>query len=197
MGDGVPLDSGDDRFACNICLDNVTDPVVTLCGHLYCWPCLFRWLQTLHSNCPVCKAGVSPESVIPLFIRGCERDPRTSSVPSSSLSSSSSSSSSSSIPSPTDSGGGGGGSSGGSIPVPNRPSPRRPPEPMLNIPQNHPTINNALGGQFGNNSNYGFFPSLFGLLFQPRRNDDTQEHLHLSRFLYLLGSLVIISLIVF
>jgi len=22
------------------------DPVVTLCGHLYCWPCLFRWVLT-------------------------------------------------------------------------------------------------------------------------------------------------------
>ncbi len=27
---------------CNICLELARDPVVTLCGHLYCWPCLFR-----------------------------------------------------------------------------------------------------------------------------------------------------------
>lgn len=32
-------------FDCNICLDAVTQPVVTRCGHLYCWPCLFRWLE--------------------------------------------------------------------------------------------------------------------------------------------------------
>ena len=32
-------------FECNICLDAVTQPVVTRCGHLYCWPCLFRWLE--------------------------------------------------------------------------------------------------------------------------------------------------------
>jgi hypothetical protein len=25
----------DERFVCNVCLDQVTDPVVTLCGHLY------------------------------------------------------------------------------------------------------------------------------------------------------------------
>ena len=32
-------------FDCNICLDGVTQPVVTRCGHLYCWPCLYRWLE--------------------------------------------------------------------------------------------------------------------------------------------------------
>jgi hypothetical protein len=29
-----------------------------------------------NTTCPVCKAGVSRENVIPLFIRGCEEDPR-------------------------------------------------------------------------------------------------------------------------
>lgn len=29
------IDTEDSRFSCNICLDNVRDPVVTLCGHLY------------------------------------------------------------------------------------------------------------------------------------------------------------------
>ena len=30
------------QFECNICLDAARDPVVTQCGHLYCWPCLHR-----------------------------------------------------------------------------------------------------------------------------------------------------------
>jgi E3 ubiquitin-protein ligase RNF5 len=30
-------------FECNICLELASEPVVTLCGHLYCWPCLYRW----------------------------------------------------------------------------------------------------------------------------------------------------------
>lgn len=65
------------RFECNICLDTVRDPVVTLCGHLYCWPCLYRWLNTGHYQCPVCKAGVTQENVIPLYVRGSESvDPR-------------------------------------------------------------------------------------------------------------------------
>jgi hypothetical protein len=31
----VHLHDTDERFGCNICLDPVQDPVVTLCGHLY------------------------------------------------------------------------------------------------------------------------------------------------------------------
>ncbi|XVE49916.1 hypothetical protein DITRI_Ditri01bG0120100 [Diplodiscus trichospermus] len=67
-------------FECNICLDSVQDPVVTLCGHLYCWPCIYKWLhfQTLSTEnqdqkqqkCPVCKAEVSLSSMIPLYGRG-------------------------------------------------------------------------------------------------------------------------------
>lgn len=30
-------------FECNVCLDLAKDPVVTVCGHLYCWRCLYRW----------------------------------------------------------------------------------------------------------------------------------------------------------
>uniref|UniRef100_A0A5B6YNQ2 E3 ubiquitin-protein ligase RMA n=1 Tax=Davidia involucrata TaxID=16924 RepID=A0A5B6YNQ2_DAVIN len=65
-------------FECNICLDSVHDPVVTLCGHLYCWPCIYKWLQVQSSSpesdkqpkCPVCKADISHSSLVPLYGRG-------------------------------------------------------------------------------------------------------------------------------
>lgn len=67
-------------FDCNICLDSVQDPVVTLCGHLYCWPCIYKWLhfQTISTEnqeqkqqqCPVCKAEVSHTTLVPLYGRG-------------------------------------------------------------------------------------------------------------------------------
>ena len=38
---GEELDAGR-LFECHICLELAHDPVVTLCGHLYCWPCLYR-----------------------------------------------------------------------------------------------------------------------------------------------------------
>ena len=33
-------------FQCNICLDVARDAVVSMCGHLFCWPCLHQvWLK--------------------------------------------------------------------------------------------------------------------------------------------------------
>ncbi|TVU03002.1 hypothetical protein EJB05_51466, partial [Eragrostis curvula] len=68
-------------FDCNICLDSAAEPVVTLCGHLYCWPCIYEWLcpdaaadarssAARRQCCPVCKAAVSPDALVPLYGRG-------------------------------------------------------------------------------------------------------------------------------
>ncbi|XP_065856153.1 uncharacterized protein [Euphorbia lathyris] len=65
-------DSDGSFFDCNICLDLATDPVVTCCGHLFCWPCLYRWLH-VHSDakeCPVCKGEVTTKNVTPIYGRG-------------------------------------------------------------------------------------------------------------------------------
>ncbi|XP_019165847.1 PREDICTED: E3 ubiquitin-protein ligase rnf146-like [Ipomoea nil] len=59
-------------FDCNICLDLAQEPVVTCCGHLFCWPCLYRWLN-LHSDakeCPVCKGEVTMKTMTPIYGRG-------------------------------------------------------------------------------------------------------------------------------
>ncbi|MED6114228.1 hypothetical protein PIB30_078394 [Stylosanthes scabra] len=71
--------NANERFDCNICLECVQEPVVTLCGHLYCWPCIYKWLhiQTISSKnmehpnpqCPVCKSEVSQSSLVPLYGR--------------------------------------------------------------------------------------------------------------------------------
>lgn len=83
-------ESQDARFSCNICFDAVTEPVVTRCGHLYCWPCLYRWLAPGMTNeeraslgmarmltplnrgrrcCPVCKSECSVPTVVPIYVR--------------------------------------------------------------------------------------------------------------------------------
>ncbi|GCC42511.1 hypothetical protein chiPu_0026558, partial [Chiloscyllium punctatum] len=46
----------------------------------YSWPCLHQWLEMRpnRKECPVCKAGISQEKVIPLYGRGSssQQDPR-------------------------------------------------------------------------------------------------------------------------
>lgn len=77
-------------FNCNICLDSACDPVVTLCGHLYCWPCIYKWLhdqnfstepknKTQRGNCPVCKANLSDSSFVPLYGLGKSKSDKSNS----------------------------------------------------------------------------------------------------------------------
>lgn len=98
--------ASDPRFSCNICFDDVSDPVVTQCGHLYCWGCLFRWIEPgltymerqalnlpanvgvsmtvpvdqSHRVCPVCKSPCSVTSVIPIYVRNDEQQNHTSNI---------------------------------------------------------------------------------------------------------------------
>ena len=44
---------------CPICYDATTD-VETLCGHMYCKPCIVKWLAD-HKSCPVCKTDLAEE----------------------------------------------------------------------------------------------------------------------------------------
>ncbi|PUZ39883.1 hypothetical protein GQ55_9G379300 [Panicum hallii var. hallii] len=60
------------NFECNVCFDMAAEPVVTKCGHLFCWECLYQWLH-VHSNhreCPVCKGQVADDAIIPIYGRG-------------------------------------------------------------------------------------------------------------------------------
>jgi len=52
---------------------------ISLCIY-FSWPCLHQWLETRPNRpmCPVCKAGISKDKVIPLYGRGNanQQDPR-------------------------------------------------------------------------------------------------------------------------
>uniref|UniRef100_A0A0E0AR64 E3 ubiquitin-protein ligase RMA n=1 Tax=Oryza glumipatula TaxID=40148 RepID=A0A0E0AR64_9ORYZ len=77
-GDGSDATKKDDgcgcngSFECNICFESAKDPVVTPCGHLFCWPCIYQWLHghSEHSDCPVCKGEVLEVNVTPIYGRG-------------------------------------------------------------------------------------------------------------------------------
>ena len=40
------------RFVCHICLNSPDKPVVTVCGHLHCWGCLYKWLALHRDHVP-------------------------------------------------------------------------------------------------------------------------------------------------
>jgi len=83
-------------FDCNICLCMSTEPVTTLCGHLFCWPCIYQWCRQSYPSypnnsmnnmnnsnntnnncpyCPVCKSPIkSNYSIIPLYGSGLKRN---------------------------------------------------------------------------------------------------------------------------
>ncbi|KAJ4715036.1 E3 ubiquitin-protein ligase [Melia azedarach] len=162
-------DAGD--FECNICFELAQDPIVTLCGHLFCWPCLYRWLHH-HSHsqeCPVCKALVQEEKLVPLYGRGkTQTDPRSKSYP--------------------------------GIDIPNRPAGQRPETAPPPPPEagNFPNVGFGLTGGFMpmatariGNFTMGFgglFPSLFNIQVQQHGFPDATVYGTTSGFPYGLNS---------
>ncbi|KAL0429323.1 UNVERIFIED_CONTAM: E3 ubiquitin-protein ligase RMA2 [Sesamum radiatum] len=63
---------GGSFYDCNICLDLATDPVLTCCGHLFCWACFYQVpdVDSTSKECPVCKGEVSNGTIIPIYGNG-------------------------------------------------------------------------------------------------------------------------------
>lgn len=70
-------------FDCNVCLDMAVEPVLTCCGHLFCWPCFYN-LPYDHldvKECPICGGEVTVTSLVPIYGNtdgNCARKPKES-----------------------------------------------------------------------------------------------------------------------
>ena len=142
-------------FDCNICLESSRDPVVTMCGHLFCWSCLYKWLNsscTGLQQCPVCKARIE-EKIIPLYGRGKVAYPTT----------------------PTTTDNQGDEKAANVIDIPSRPSAPRPHISVASprrMPQQFTSFHNhgmsfhdghpSFGGNVPFSASFGLFPALFG-----------------------------------
>ncbi|MCO5552292.1 hypothetical protein L7F22_005804 [Adiantum nelumboides] len=66
-----PMSNYIDPFSCQICncdINELREPVVTCCGHLFCWACIYRWAHT-HRSCPLCRSFLTRNSdYTPLYI---------------------------------------------------------------------------------------------------------------------------------
>lgn len=60
-------------WLCPVCQSQLKSPVVTTCGHTFCWPCLRTHLQT-SSACPVCSKYLSKENIVPIYGQAGEAD---------------------------------------------------------------------------------------------------------------------------
>eukprot|EP00884_Botryococcus_braunii_P014137 jgi/Botrbrau1/22724/Bobra.0132s0063.1 len=171
------VDDDSAAFECNICYELSREPVVTYCGHLYCWPCLYRWLQLKDTcqTCPVCKAGVDKDKVVPIYGRGGgSSDPRKKTQ---------------------DDYGGNGQNAGQLLDIPGRPPGVRNPVNDVSSPQ--------LGVQNPPMGSMNFIPALFGVqstgpggIADPL-TPEQQHQAFLSRLLLMLGSFVIMCLLLF
>ncbi|XP_059434850.1 uncharacterized protein LOC132167834 [Corylus avellana] len=64
-------------FDCNICLEMARDPILTCCGHLFCWPCFYQlsYVDSHAKECPVCGGEVTDRSIIPVYGNGSGDSP--------------------------------------------------------------------------------------------------------------------------
>ncbi|KAL8155127.1 uncharacterized protein LOC141662404 isoform X2 [Apium graveolens] len=70
VADGKKDDGdGGSLYDCNICLEMAKDPVLTCCGHLFCWPCFYQleYVDLTAKQCPVCRGDVVDSNVTPIY----------------------------------------------------------------------------------------------------------------------------------
>lgn len=50
------------HYECKICMEESKEPIVTQCGHLFCWQCIYQWKLTKDAEiipCPLCHSEVN------------------------------------------------------------------------------------------------------------------------------------------
>lgn len=50
-------------------MERAHKPVVTPCGHLFCWNCIYLWLRSnqQYLTCPICKSGLQIPMLRPIY----------------------------------------------------------------------------------------------------------------------------------
>lgn len=69
---------GSEKYMCSICYLSPEGPVVTPCGHLFCWGCIYVWSQSTGGCrfCPTCRTRMGIEEVISVLAVDSKREGR-------------------------------------------------------------------------------------------------------------------------
>ncbi|KAL3537291.1 hypothetical protein ACH5RR_000657 [Cinchona calisaya] len=59
-------------YDCNICLRVAREPILTCCGHLFCWACFYElpYVDSIAKECPACEGEVTDSDIIPIYGNG-------------------------------------------------------------------------------------------------------------------------------
>eukprot|EP00835_Amoeboradix_gromovi_P001298 NODE_56_length_25944_cov_0.235287.p12 type:complete len:180 gc:universal NODE_56_length_25944_cov_0.235287:468-1007(+) len=79
---GIQVESSNIAFQCSICFELAYSPVVTKCGHLYCFKCIKSWFDINYKlTCPVCKVNSGFNQLIPIYTNFDEKHDFDSKLP--------------------------------------------------------------------------------------------------------------------
>jgi peroxin-10 len=56
---------GRQQRKCTLCLEEMKDPGVTTCGHIFCWTCIGDWARE-KPECPLCRQSCLAQHILPL-----------------------------------------------------------------------------------------------------------------------------------
>ena len=56
---------GRQQRKCTLCLEELKEPSVTTCGHVFCWSCITDWIRE-KPECPLCRQSSLSQHVLPL-----------------------------------------------------------------------------------------------------------------------------------
>jgi len=53
-----------DSEECAICLESITDPVITSCAHVFCSACIMDVINGHAPTCPMCRGPISESELV-------------------------------------------------------------------------------------------------------------------------------------